>query len=65
LCSGSEARWPRCVVAILERRLDLYVSTLRRCLEALGGTLEVVAHFPDGSITLTTFGEVDEGSDVP
>jgi predicted transcriptional regulator len=53
------------VIATLERRLDLYVSTLRRCLEALGGTLEVVAHFPDGSITITTFGEVDEGSDVP
>lgn len=53
------------VIATLERRLDLYVSTLRRCIEALGGTLEIVAHFPDGPVTITHFVEVDEGSDVP
>jgi hypothetical protein len=49
----------------LERRTELYVSTLRHCIEAMGGTLEIVAHFPDGSITITNFGEADEGSDVP
>jgi hypothetical protein len=52
-------------IATLERRTDLYVSTLRRCLAALGGTLEIVAHFPAGSVPITHFGEVDEGSDVP
>jgi hypothetical protein len=52
-------------IATLERRTDLYVSTLRRCLAALGGTLEIVAHFPAGSVPITNFGEVDEGSDVP
>jgi len=52
-------------IATLERRMDLYVSTLRRCIEAMGGTLEIVARFPDGRVTLTTFGEVDAGSDVP
>lgn len=52
-------------IATLERRTDLYVSTLRRCIEAMGGTLEIVAHFPDGSVPITNFGEVDEGSDVP
>jgi Helix-turn-helix domain len=51
-------------IATLERRLDLYVSTLRRCIEAMGGTLEIVARFPDGRVTITNFGEVDEGSDV-
>jgi len=51
-------------IATLERRLDLYVSILRRCIAALGGTLEIVARFPDGRVTITTFGEVDEGSDV-
>ena len=52
-------------IATLERRMALYVSTLRRCIEAMGGTLEIVAHFPDGHVTITTFGEVEEGSDVP
>ena len=52
-------------IATLEHRLDLYVSTLRRCIAAIGGTLEMVAHFPDGHVTIPSFGEVKEGSDVP
>ena len=52
-------------ITTLERRTDLYVSTLRRCIAAIGGTLEIVTHFPDGHVTITTFGEVEEGSDVP
>jgi hypothetical protein len=46
-------------IATLERRTELYVSTLRRRIEALGGTLEIVAHFPDGSVTITHFGDGD------
>jgi len=52
-------------IATLERRMDLYVSTLRRCIAAMGGTLEIVVHFPDGSVPITNFGEVGEGADVP
>ena len=36
-------------VSKLERRTDMYISTLRRYIEAMGGILEIVAHFPDGS----------------
>ena len=39
-------------VAKLERRTDLYVGNLRRYVEALGGTLEVTARFPDGAVAL-------------
>jgi transcriptional regulator with XRE-family HTH domain len=35
-------------ISRLERRADLYVSTLRRYIEAMGGQLDLVAHFPDG-----------------
>lgn len=35
-------------VSRLERREDLYLSTLREYVEALGGELELVARFPDG-----------------
>ncbi|MGE3819082.1 MAG: XRE family transcriptional regulator [Isosphaeraceae bacterium] len=33
-------------VSKLERRTDMYVSTLRGLIEAMGGTLEIVARFP-------------------
>jgi transcriptional regulator with XRE-family HTH domain len=45
-------------VAKMERRIDMYVSNLWRFIEALGGTLEVVAHFPEGSVTITQFAAI-------
>ena len=44
-------------VAKLERRTDMHVSNLRRYVEALGGTLEITARFPDASVVLTNIGE--------
>ena len=37
-------------VSKLERRSDMYLSTLRRLVEAMGGELEITAKFPDGDI---------------
>ena len=34
-------------ISRLERRSDLLLSTLRRTVEAMGGTLSLVARFPD------------------
>ncbi len=34
-------------VSRLERRTDMYLSTLRELIQALGGELEIVARFPD------------------
>ncbi|HEU0082120.1 MAG TPA: XRE family transcriptional regulator [Bradyrhizobium sp.] len=50
-------------VARLERRADMYVSNLRRYVEALGGSLEITARFPEGSVSITNFAELDPGSD--
>jgi len=44
-------------VAKLEKRTDMHVSNLRRYIEALGGTLEITARFPDASVVLTDIGE--------
>ena len=44
-------------IAKMERHADMYVGTLRRFIEEMGGTLEVVAHFPEGSVTITHFSE--------
>jgi transcriptional regulator with XRE-family HTH domain len=45
-------------VAKLERRTDMYVSNLRRYIEALGGTLEITARFADASVAITNFEEL-------
>src|SRR3979490_3045732 len=50
-------------VAKLERRADMYVSNLRRYVEALGGTLEITARFPDGAVTIADVGGADAGDE--
>ena len=45
-------------VAKLEKRTDMYVSNLRRYVEALGGRLEITAKFPEGSVSITNFGQI-------
>jgi transcriptional regulator with XRE-family HTH domain len=42
-------------ISRLERRTDMYISTLRRYVGALGGELEIVAHFPEGSVRVDQF----------
>jgi transcriptional regulator with XRE-family HTH domain len=42
-------------VSRLERRTDMYVSTLANFIEAMGGRLEIRAVFPDGEIKIKQF----------
>ncbi len=42
-------------VSKLERREDMYVSTLREYVKALGGELKLVASFPDAEIQVHPF----------
>ena len=42
-------------ISILERREDMYVSTLRDCVKAPGGELKLVASFPDAEIQVHPF----------
>ncbi|HYL36396.1 MAG TPA: helix-turn-helix transcriptional regulator [Bryobacteraceae bacterium] len=37
-------------VSKIERRTDMYLSTLASYIKAMGGTLEVRAAFPDGEV---------------
>jgi transcriptional regulator with XRE-family HTH domain len=46
-------------ISKLERRSDMYLSTLRSYIEAMGGQLEIRAVFPDGEIMLEQFGDID------
>jgi DNA-binding transcriptional regulator YiaG len=47
-------------VAKIEKRADMYVSTLRRFIEAMGGELEIVARFADHSVKIKSFSDLNE-----
>ena len=51
-------------VSKLEQRADVYVSSLRSYIEAVGGKLKIVAEFPEGEIAITNFSDVGEGKDI-
>jgi DNA-binding transcriptional regulator YiaG len=46
-------------VSKMESRADMYVSTVRRYIEAMGGELDIVARFPDGSIRINQFHDLE------
>ncbi|WP_418136888.1 XRE family transcriptional regulator [Agrobacterium sp. El2ro-1b] len=47
-------------VAKLEKRADMYVGTLRRFIEAMGGELEIVARFDGRAIKIRNFADLAE-----
>ena len=42
----------------MERRADIRISSLKKMIEAMGGSLEIKAHFPQGDVTITNYSEV-------
>jgi len=42
-------------VSKIERRTDMYLSTLRNVIAAMGGKLELTAHFPTGKAHVVEF----------
>ena len=42
-------------VSKIERRTDMYLSTLRSVIAAMGGRLELTAHFPSGEAHVVEF----------
>jgi predicted XRE-type DNA-binding protein len=47
-------------IAKLEKKTDMYISSLRRFIEAMGGQLEINAHFPEGDVKINQFEELEE-----
>ena len=37
------------------QRADVYISSLRSYIEAVGGKLKIVAEFPEGEVAITNF----------
>jgi DNA-binding transcriptional regulator YiaG len=50
-------------VSKMERRTDMYIGTLSRFIEAMGGQLEIRACFPDGSVRITQFADAAKQRD--
>jgi hypothetical protein len=44
-------------ISQMERRTDMYVSTLADFIKALGGELEIRANFPEGPVRISNFGD--------
>jgi len=42
-------------ISKLERRADMYISTLRDFVRAMGGELEITARFPEGEVRIRQF----------
>ena len=47
-------------VAKMEKKVDMYISTLRRFVEAMGGELEINAHFPEGNVRINQFEDLED-----
>jgi len=53
-------------ISRLERRSDLLLSTLKSYVQAMGGSLTLVAEFPDRPpVALATYGDLADGEPSP
>ncbi len=52
-------------ISKIENRTDLFVSTLRKYITAMGGDLEIRAIFPDHSVMLKNFSSIDQHENHP
>ena len=46
-------------VSKMERRTDMYISTLRSHIMAMGGELDIIARFPDGDLKISDFSSIE------
>lgn len=46
-------------ISKLEGQTDMYISTLRKFIQAMGGELDLVARFPDGQVNINQFHELE------
>ena len=49
-------------VSKLERRADMYVSTLQSFVKAMGGELKITARFPEGTVEINQFEDVKKAA---
>jgi len=49
-------------ISKMERRSDMYISTLSKIIEAMGGELQIVANMPNGRVRIRQFRKIRRGT---
>jgi transcriptional regulator with XRE-family HTH domain len=52
-------------ISKIEHQADMYISTLRDYIEAMGGELEIVARFKEGPVQIDRFGATSSNMSQP
>jgi transcriptional regulator with XRE-family HTH domain len=55
---ASSLKINQAAISKFENQSDIYISTLRRILSAMGGDLRIIAHFPEGDVLINQFGDL-------
>ena len=50
-------------ISKIEKRTDMYISTLRSFIQAMGGELQIRAVFPEGEVAIEQFKDAGATSD--
>jgi predicted transcriptional regulator len=48
-------------ISKMERRSDMYISTLRKIIDAMGGELQIIANMPNGRVQIRQFTKIRKG----
>ena len=51
-------------ISKMERRSDMYISTLSKIIKAMGGELQIIASMPNGRVRIRQFTEIREPADL-
>ena len=52
-------------ISKFESQSDIYISTLRKILFAMGADLKIIARFPEGEVLINQFDEIRKNSAEP
>jgi transcriptional regulator with XRE-family HTH domain len=56
---AEQLKMNQAAISKLEHQSDMYISTLRRFIAAMGGELRIVARLPGGDVVINQFEEID------
>jgi DNA-binding Xre family transcriptional regulator len=59
---GHKLGLKQAAISRMERRTDVYVSTLAKFVEAMGGQLEIRVVFPDGTVRINQFSDARDAA---
>jgi hypothetical protein len=48
----------------MEKRTDMYISTLRSFIQAMGGELQIRAVFPEGEVAIEQFRDAGDSEET-